>query len=219
MDKIISGGQTGVDRAALDWARHFNIPHGGWCPAGRRAEDGVIPADYNLVEMLTATYPERTEMNIRSADATLIIAPSILPTRGTSLTRKLCLKLMPMRWVDADPCFPAYRITPEEHRFLKNAHTVNVAGPSASNWPLAQILTWTALNEIFEPGDPNVNFDEVAPNMSIVRQRDDENVEATARRCVDEWLGDSENMEQVMYLGLSRAKLVNGLVANAENYV
>ena len=48
--KIISGGQTGADRAALDWTIKDDIPHGGWCPAGRRAEDGVIPERYRLQE-------------------------------------------------------------------------------------------------------------------------------------------------------------------------
>ena len=58
--KIISGGQTGADRAALDFAIAHNIPHGGWCPKGRKAEDGVIPACYQLNELSTADYLKRT---------------------------------------------------------------------------------------------------------------------------------------------------------------
>ena len=59
--QIISGGQTGADRAALDFAIAHDIPHGGWCPKGRLAEDGLIPARYQLTEMRSAAYPARTE--------------------------------------------------------------------------------------------------------------------------------------------------------------
>lgn len=72
--RIISGGQTGADRAALDWAIQHDIPHGGWCPKGRRAEDGVIPDCYDLVETPERNYRQRTTWNVRDADATLIIS-------------------------------------------------------------------------------------------------------------------------------------------------
>jgi hypothetical protein len=60
LDKIVSGGQTGADRAALDWAIENGIPHGGWCPKGRLAEDGPIPARYNLTETPSSNYPKLT---------------------------------------------------------------------------------------------------------------------------------------------------------------
>ncbi len=89
LKKIVSGGQTGVDRAALDVAIQLNISHGGWCPKGRLAELGeVIPMKYHLVETLSDQPSERTILNIRDSDATLIIVPS-LPlevTDGTILT-------------------------------------------------------------------------------------------------------------------------------------
>ena len=71
--KIVSGGQTGVDRAALDAARASGFETGGWCPKGRRAEDGAIPAAYPLDETETESYEERTRLNVRDSDATLII--------------------------------------------------------------------------------------------------------------------------------------------------
>ena len=79
--KIVSGGQTGVDRAALDVARELSLACGGWCPRGRRAEDGAIPARYPLVETPRAAYPQRTEWNVRDSDATLVLASDVSGAR------------------------------------------------------------------------------------------------------------------------------------------
>jgi hypothetical protein len=72
--RLVSGGQTGVDRAARDVALELGIPCGGRCPRDRQAEDGVIPARYPLVETPSADYSQRTKWNVRDADATLILA-------------------------------------------------------------------------------------------------------------------------------------------------
>lgn len=69
---LVSGGQTGADRAALDWAIEQGIEHGGWCPRGRKTEDGLLPDRYRLNETPTAAYLQRTEWNVRDSDATLI---------------------------------------------------------------------------------------------------------------------------------------------------
>ena len=89
--KIISGGQTGADRAALDVAIKFNIPHGGWIPKGRLAEDGPLPEKYHLKEMSTSSYPKRTERNVMDSDGTLIISRG-LPTGGTAYTIEMARK-------------------------------------------------------------------------------------------------------------------------------
>ena len=86
--KLVSGGQTGADRAALDWAIAHAVPHGGWCPAGRLAEDGPIPVCYGLVELAGAGYHERTRANVRDSDATLIVSIHAELTGGTLLTAK-----------------------------------------------------------------------------------------------------------------------------------
>lgn len=86
--KLISGGQTGVDRAALDVALELGLPCGGWCPRGRRAEDGPLPAKYPLQEMASSEYPPRTAQNVRDSDGTLILTHG-RPDRGTLLTRTL----------------------------------------------------------------------------------------------------------------------------------
>jgi hypothetical protein len=88
LEKIVSGGQTGVDRAALDVAIELGIECGGWCPLGRRSEDGVIPDQYPLQEAPTANYADRTALNVRDSDGTLILAKT--PLRGgTALTQKM----------------------------------------------------------------------------------------------------------------------------------
>jgi hypothetical protein len=69
---LVAGGQTGADRAALDWAIDQGIAHGGWCPRGRKTEDGVLPERYQLRETPGAAYLQRTEWNVRDSDATLI---------------------------------------------------------------------------------------------------------------------------------------------------
>jgi len=89
--RIVSGGQTGVDRAALDVALSLPIPCGGWCPKGRRAEDGTIPDRYPLEETPSADYQQRTEWNVRDSDGTLVLCMG-KPSGGTALTIKFVRK-------------------------------------------------------------------------------------------------------------------------------
>ncbi len=91
LKRIVSGGQTGVDRAALDAAMAAGLPHGGKCPAGRRAEDGRIPACYQLEETPSEAYHVRTEENVINSDATLIVYRERLQG-GTKLTCRLARK-------------------------------------------------------------------------------------------------------------------------------
>ena len=88
ISKTISDGQTGADRAALDVAIKFGIPHGGLIPKGRKTEDGPLPDTYHLQEMPTATYGKRTEQNLIDADGTLIVSHGRLAS-GSALTPKL----------------------------------------------------------------------------------------------------------------------------------
>jgi len=92
LKKVISGGQTGVDRAALDVAMALGIAVGGWCPRGRRAMDGEIPVKYPLIETQGKSYQTRTKWNVRDSDATLIICRDD-PAGGTALTIKYCEQL------------------------------------------------------------------------------------------------------------------------------
>ena len=133
VEAIISGGQTGVDRAALDAALELGIPCGGWCPRGRRAEDGPIPDRYPLHETSTDAYPQRTERNVRDSDGTLILTRG-MPDRGTALTRNLARKhKKPCKFVNLSrpPLPEAVRTWIESHPI----RILNVAGPRESSQP------------------------------------------------------------------------------------
>ena len=133
IEKIISGGQTSADQAALDAAIKLGIPHGGWIPKGRLTEDGPLPDKYNLIEMPTASYPERTKKNIRESDGTLILSHDRL-TGGSEYTEQWVRKYgKPMVNIDLT------RVTPFDTAVLINDWIVNydikvmnVAGPRAS---------------------------------------------------------------------------------------
>lgn len=131
--KIVSGGQTGVDRAALDAALQTGIAHGGWCPAGRRAEDGPIPETYRLAETGTARYEERTRLNVRDSDGTLVLGAGPL-SGGTRLTARHARRLAkPCLVVDLDEPAPVEEVA---DWILVNAiATLNVAGPRESGVP------------------------------------------------------------------------------------
>jgi len=91
--RIVSGGQTGADRAGLDAALQLNMPCGGWCPAGRRADDGPLPSLYPLTETPDRGYLQRTEWNVRDSDGTvLLVWRQLMPGGGTDRTKQFAIK-------------------------------------------------------------------------------------------------------------------------------
>ena len=131
--KIVSGGQTGVDRAALDVSLRLGIPCGGWCPRGRRAEDGTIPSRYPLAETPDARYPQRTLWNVRDSDGTLVLHAG-RPRGGTALTlRLLGRQRKPALRLDLD----AHPDPAELRRWIgaQGIRVLNVAGPRESESP------------------------------------------------------------------------------------
>lgn len=146
IERIVSGGQTGVDRAALDVALELGIPCGGWCPLGRRAEDGAIPDKYPLVEADSPRYPVRTALNVRDSDGTLILTRG-QPDRGTALTRDLALRYKkPLLIVDLQE-----RVKPADVlKWLKDnkVRKLNVAGPRLSSCPGIDRQAGTILKQI-----------------------------------------------------------------------
>ena len=142
LEKIISGGQTGVDRAALDVARALGIPCGGNCPRGRRAEDGRIPDRYPLEETDSRSYASRTVQNVTSSQGTLILTVGSI-SRGTLLTknaaqmrRKPFVVVALARPTEAPTDAAAVRDWLAE----KEIRVLNVAGPRASQAPEAYRL-------------------------------------------------------------------------------
>lgn len=136
--KIVSGGQTGVDRAALDVALESGIEAGGWCPEGRPAEDGVIPDRYPVKELPGAGYRQRTKRNVIDSDGTVIIYFGT-PVGGTELTISFCIKLKkPYVLVDGDE-LSVERATHKIDAFIarKKIPVLNVAGPRAGSEPRA----------------------------------------------------------------------------------
>ena len=128
--KIVSGGQTGVDRAALDVALRLDVPCGGWCPNGRRAEDGPIPSRYPMQETPTTEYAERTEWNVRDSDGTLVLCIG-KATGGTAVTIGLARKWnKPLFVVDLAE---EARVEPVHNWIVsERIKTLNVAGPRQS---------------------------------------------------------------------------------------
>ncbi len=129
--KITSGGQTGVDRAALDAAKALHLERGGWCPKGRKSEDGPIPAEYLLKETPNSEYKQRTEWNVRDSDATLILVRKVPLTGGTAFSGDLAKS-------HNKPHLVINLTEPDSlHRARKwlsdlKPHILNVAGPRES---------------------------------------------------------------------------------------
>jgi hypothetical protein len=131
--KVISGGQTGVDRAALDVALELGIPCGGWCPRGRRAEDGSIAPRYPLSETPSSAYPERTARNIRDSDGTLVLTRGA-PDGGTALTVKLAHRYRrPLLSIDLEQFPSPDQVATWAER--QGVEVLNVAGPRESSCP------------------------------------------------------------------------------------
>jgi hypothetical protein len=148
--QIVSGGQTGVDRAALDVALEAGIPCGGWCPRGRTAEDGRLTGRYPLRETPSDAYAQRTEWNVRDSDGTLILARGELEG-GTALTEKYAGKLgRPCLIIDLGQAPAPEPVLDwlQEHKIS----VLNVAGPRESGCLGIYRLAVEFLSRVFESG-------------------------------------------------------------------
>lgn len=148
--KIVSGGQTGADRAALDWAIFRRVPHSGWCPKERKSEDGPLDTRYNLKETLSSNYLQRTEWNARDSDGTVIFSLSPVLTGGSLKTQIFAVK-------HKKPCAHIHlgMYAPEAVllRFI-DAHgikSLNVAGPRGSKEPGVNEFVMRVLDGAFFP--------------------------------------------------------------------
>jgi hypothetical protein len=146
---IVSGGQTGADRAALDWALAHRVPCGGWCPRGRRAEDGRLHPRYPLTETPSCDYSQRTDWNVRDSDATVIFTLSGRLSGGSLVTRERALRWR-RPWLHLHPGVDA----PALLRAFLDAHrprVLNVAGPRASKEPRVGVFVRSVLDQAAAP--------------------------------------------------------------------
>lgn len=147
--KIISGGQTGVDRAALDVALENDIEAGGWCPEGRIAEDGTIPDEYPVTELPNSGYRQRTKRNVTDSDGTVIIYFGY-PTGGTEQTIVFCIKeKSPYVLIDAEE-FTIDQASNKIRSFIgmHSISVLNVAGPRAGGEPRAYDYTKNVIKSV-----------------------------------------------------------------------
>lgn len=151
-EKIISGGQTGADRAALDFAIKYGYPYGGWLPKGRKAEDGPVPLKYKLSEMTYGGYIQRTKQNVDVSGGTLIVNMGKLDG-GTLATRtfaeksgKPCLVVQLNQDATEDIADAATKVLAWLRSY--SIKTLNVAGPRESKRPGIYRLTFRLLETV-----------------------------------------------------------------------
>lgn len=141
--KVVSGGQSGADRAGLDWAIAHSLPHGGWCPKGRRSEDGQIDARYKLTETPASGYLERTEWNVRDSDATLVFTLTDKLDGGSKRTVEMAEKLgKPWRHIHprVPPKFIASFLTKYQVKTLNVAGKRESSAKGISSWVLEMLV-------------------------------------------------------------------------------
>ena len=156
LSRIVSGGQTGADRAALDVARVWKLEYGGYVPAGRQAEDGRIPDSYaGLVETSSAATAERTRLNVEHSDGTLIVSHG--PLTGGSRRTQECAVAASKPWlhVDLNELAITDAVAAAEAWLTRNAiATLNVAGPRASEDARAYAATAAIIDGLLARGRP-----------------------------------------------------------------
>lgn len=191
IEKIVSGGQTGVDRAALDAAIALGIPHGGWLPRGRKAEDGPLPETYQLKEMDSPTYKDRTIQNVIDSDGTLILARGPL-SGGTVATLKAAE-------ANNKPCLhinlnkmPAFLATSKVVEWImdRNIKILNIAGPRASKAPSIYADAKKIIEGVYYLAIVKANMSNSGSLSSLRQERLPKNQPGTVAEAVNQLISD-----------------------------
>jgi hypothetical protein len=154
IERIISGGQSGADIAALDFAIEHGIAHGGWCPRGRKAEDGRIDGRYQLKETPSSSYVLRTERNVRDSDGTVVFSIAAVLMGGSQRTVELARRhekpsLHLSATSDGDKAAGLLREFIRQH----GIKVLNVAGPRASQAPSVAEFVTATLTKTLRPDE------------------------------------------------------------------
>lgn len=204
LSKIVSGGQTGVDRAALDVAIKLGIPHGGWVPKGRLAEDGPISEGYRMRETSAAVYSERTEKNVIDSDGTLIISRGEL-TGGSQTTREMAIQ-HERPWLHIDLSQTSAFLSAVRIVEWLNAHRIrilNVAGPRASKDPRIYHDTLALLESAYYLSLAPI----AATNAGTVDAAAQIPLPNNVRQAVDRLIGDLPFKDRVRIANMSESEL------------
>jgi hypothetical protein len=208
--KIISGGQTGADRAALDFAIENDISHGGWVPKGRLAEDGVIPDRYDLVETESPDYNVRTEMNVMDSDGTLIMSHGRL-TGGSALTKAFAGKhKRPCLHIDLENAVE-FEAAVEISAWISRHHieTLNVAGSRASKDPGIYGATFNILETVFYMGIIEDNMPDFVNRPYEMDGREmGRSMPSSVDEAVDRLIAEMPLKDKVMIAGLREQDLL-----------
>lgn len=222
VNKIISGGQTGADQAALDVAIKLGIPHGGSIPKGRITENGVLDEKYELKEMATSNYNKRTEQNVIDADGTLIISHGKL-TGGSDYTRAMAIYHgRPFLHLDLNETF-AFQAAERIRSWIseQGIRTLNVAGPRASKDPDVYRSTVDILETAFYMDIVHSTI----PEQSSIRASDhqeiaDQKFPRTIEQAVEKLLGKLSLRDKTMIANIPEENLLdlyNSLEENLQN--
>ena len=210
IQKIISGGQTGADQAALDAAIKLSIPHGGWIPKGRITENGTLPGKYELIEMPTSSYEERTRKNIKESDGTLILSHGGL-SGGSEYTRIMAERFSkPLICVDFDTT-DAFAAAHEINDWIvkNDIKVLNVAGARASRDPLIYEKTKGILQAVFFLNLTESNIVR-SPTQTSKRWRDKDHpadMPKTVDEVVEDILADMDTRDKFLIAHISKENL------------
>ncbi len=219
--RIVSGGQTGVDRAALDVAIKLEIAHGGWIPRGRLTESGVLPQKYRLKETSSSRYSVRTEKNVVDADGTLILSHGLL-TGGSEYTRKMAVRHgRPWLHMDLDRTAAFDAATAISNWILENKiEILNVAGPRASEDPAIYQDTLNILESVYYLGliEGNVTGDKNLENPMPLQIKQPEEEPQSVSEAVERLISKLPLKDKTTIANMSRSEL-SGLHSSLGGYI